>query len=219
MAVTFTNDVPADATLNVNGKGAKSIVYKGSAITANTIKANDTITFCYDGTNYVITSLGGEIPTFTGATSSANGSKGLVPAPLVADKDKFLKGDGTWGVAGGKLTVQTGVCTKTVDTHTSSADTKHNVYTIPLTLQEFNNIVSIQCSFQNGLTANQAIGTANLYSCEGTKLAYCDGFSFYSNLKYTHGSITLNNVIGVYANTPNSYDRQINYIIVKKDNA
>ena len=32
----------------------------------------------------------------TGATTSANGTKGLVPAPLSADRTKFLKGDGTW---------------------------------------------------------------------------------------------------------------------------
>ena len=31
-----------------------------------------------------------------GATSSANGKKGVVPQPLIADKDKFLRGDGTW---------------------------------------------------------------------------------------------------------------------------
>lgn len=36
------------------------------------------------------------INTMTGATASANGSKGLVPAPTSANKDKFLKGDGTW---------------------------------------------------------------------------------------------------------------------------
>ena len=33
---------------------------------------------------------------FTGATSSADGTKGLVPQPLIADEAKFLKGDGTW---------------------------------------------------------------------------------------------------------------------------
>ena len=32
----------------------------------------------------------------TGATSSANGVAGLVPAPLIADRNKYLKGDGTW---------------------------------------------------------------------------------------------------------------------------
>lgn len=32
----------------------------------------------------------------TGATSSADGIAGYAPKPLIADKDKFLKGDGTW---------------------------------------------------------------------------------------------------------------------------
>ena len=35
---------------------------------------------------------------FTGAGASAAGSSGLVPAPSSGDQDKFLKGDGTWGV-------------------------------------------------------------------------------------------------------------------------
>ena len=34
--------------------------------------------------------------TMTGATSSADGAAGYAPKPLIADKDKFLKGDGTW---------------------------------------------------------------------------------------------------------------------------
>lgn len=33
---------------------------------------------------------------FSGATSSKDGEAGAVPAPLKGDKDKFLKGDGTW---------------------------------------------------------------------------------------------------------------------------
>lgn len=33
---------------------------------------------------------------FTGADGTTAGTKGLVPAPTTADKDKFLKGDGTW---------------------------------------------------------------------------------------------------------------------------
>ena len=36
-----------------------------------------------------------------GATAQANGEKGLVPAPLIADRNKFLRGDGTWAEAGG----------------------------------------------------------------------------------------------------------------------
>jgi len=33
---------------------------------------------------------------FTGATSTTDGTSGLVPAPLKGDQNKFLRGDGTW---------------------------------------------------------------------------------------------------------------------------
>ena len=40
---------------------------------------------------------------FVGATSQQAGLAGLVPAPAVDDKDKVLKGDGTWGEVGGNV--------------------------------------------------------------------------------------------------------------------
>lgn len=52
VAVKFTYAVPASATLNVNGKGAKAIYYKGAAITAGVIKAGDIATFIYNGSQY-----------------------------------------------------------------------------------------------------------------------------------------------------------------------
>lgn len=43
--------------------------------------------------------------TMTGATSSAAGTSGLVPAPAIGDNTKFLRGDGTWqDCAGSTLT-------------------------------------------------------------------------------------------------------------------
>lgn len=42
-----------------------------------------------------------ETETFTGATDLAPGTVGNVPAPTIADKDKYLKGDGTWGTPSG----------------------------------------------------------------------------------------------------------------------
>lgn len=41
--------------------------------------------------------------TMTGATSTEDGAAGYAPKPLITDKDKFLKGDGTWAevAAGG----------------------------------------------------------------------------------------------------------------------
>lgn len=44
---------------------------------------------------------------FMGATSSANGEEGLVPAPTTSDVNKFLKGDGTWGTVAVPNVVQT----------------------------------------------------------------------------------------------------------------
>lgn len=41
------------------------------------------------------------IPQMTGATSSSNGSAGVVPTPSVGDREKFLRGDGTWAEASG----------------------------------------------------------------------------------------------------------------------
>lgn len=44
----------------------------------------------YDGSETV------DIDVFGGASAEHDGGIGLVPAPTVSDKDKFLKGDGTW---------------------------------------------------------------------------------------------------------------------------
>ena len=46
--------------------------------------------------NNIISATDTTYSAFTGATSGADGSSGLVPQPLIADKDKFLKSDGSW---------------------------------------------------------------------------------------------------------------------------
>lgn len=43
------------------------------------------------------------VHTFVGATQQTNGKMGAVPSPASADKDKFLRGDGTWAVAGDQV--------------------------------------------------------------------------------------------------------------------
>lgn len=55
--VKFTYAVPANATLNINSKGAKNIYFRGAKITADVIKAGDTATFIYDGTQYQLISI------------------------------------------------------------------------------------------------------------------------------------------------------------------
>ena len=54
VSVKFTNAVPANATLNINDKGAKAIYYRGSAITADIIKAGDIATFIYSSRYHLI---------------------------------------------------------------------------------------------------------------------------------------------------------------------
>ena len=51
VSVKFTNSVPANATLNINNRGAKNIYYQGAKIVAGVIKAGDIATFVYSG-NY-----------------------------------------------------------------------------------------------------------------------------------------------------------------------
>jgi hypothetical protein len=48
---------------------------------------------------------GGTVSVMTGATSSADGAIGLVPAPLSTDYGKFLSADGTWQAVGKPMVV------------------------------------------------------------------------------------------------------------------
>ena len=49
----------------------------------------------YDSTTQTLTRVDKDA-NFTGATSSAAGTSGSVPAPAAGDQGKFLKGDGSW---------------------------------------------------------------------------------------------------------------------------
>lgn len=84
VSVKFTNAVPANATLNINGKGAKAIYYDGAAIKAGIIKAGDLASFIYDGTRYQLIAIdkakGGQTfySSLTEINSSLNSSSDLV---------------------------------------------------------------------------------------------------------------------------------------------
>ena len=57
ISIKFTNDVNANATLNINSTGAKPIYYNGSAITANIISAGDIATFIYSNNYYYLINI------------------------------------------------------------------------------------------------------------------------------------------------------------------
>lgn len=94
-----TTNTAANPTLNVNNTGAKPIFYRGSAIYAGYLAAPRIYTFRYTGSAY---SLVGDVNTnttyssMTGATASAAGKAGLVPAPAATAVKYALYNNGAW---------------------------------------------------------------------------------------------------------------------------
>jgi hypothetical protein len=80
VTILFSGDMPADATLNINDKGAKAITAKGAngvaAITEGVIKNGDTATFIYDGIYYQLLSIDRvdliDVPALEQAVSTLN---------------------------------------------------------------------------------------------------------------------------------------------------
>ena len=93
-----------------------------SAVTAELAKKVSSVT--YDSTNkklvynkggstntdiVTVATLKSAIGTMTGATASASGAMGLVPAPSSGKQNYFLRGDGTWAfLEGTTYTIATG---------------------------------------------------------------------------------------------------------------
>ena len=75
-----------------------------------------------DGTSAVTNKIA-NINTMVGATSSSNGTKGLVPRPTSANYQKFLRGDGTWANPSGSADMQGA---------TASANGVHGLVPAPL---------------------------------------------------------------------------------------
>lgn len=67
IAIKFQYNVPANATLNINNKGAKAIYHNNAAIKAGVIKANNVVMLVYDGTHYVLSANSGNA-TVSGTT-------------------------------------------------------------------------------------------------------------------------------------------------------
>lgn len=57
VAITFTYAVAGDATLNIDGSGAKPLIYRGNPLAGYEIPDGATAYFIYDGVNYVLLSV------------------------------------------------------------------------------------------------------------------------------------------------------------------
>lgn len=56
-----------------------------------------------NGTTYNIKDTVARETIFSGASASAAGDKGLVPAPALGQQELYLRGDGTWAAAAGDI--------------------------------------------------------------------------------------------------------------------
>lgn len=93
VAVKFTYGLCANATLNINSKGAKNVFINGAAVTSTTakmVKAGDIAYFMYDGTQYQFLGTDRmEKDSVTGFNDSGTAGTNA--------KVTYTKGDGTTG--------------------------------------------------------------------------------------------------------------------------
>ena len=103
---TTSNPSSGDLTLNVNNTGAKTIAFTRNGVigtlsytSAGSFYNNLAHVFTYNGAYWVCLSYNADNNTWTafkGATASANGTAGYIPAPTKGNQDKFFRADGTW---------------------------------------------------------------------------------------------------------------------------
>ena len=82
VTVKFTYSVPANATLNVSGKGAKAIYFNSAAITADIISAGDKALFIYDGTRYHLIAVDNSISKIADLTSRVASLEAKIGYPI-----------------------------------------------------------------------------------------------------------------------------------------
>ena len=92
MSTVDTSSWNPDADLNTAIEG---IPLNASAGIAQTWKVIAILMAAFKGDTSAIEAF---LKTMQGATADADGTSGFVPKPLAGDQDKFLKGDGTWGL-------------------------------------------------------------------------------------------------------------------------
>lgn len=84
------NDLSNKPNIPTVNNATLTVTQNGTSAGTFTANASSNVTIALTDTTY---------SAFSGATSSAAGSSGLVPAPAAGDNTKFLAGDGTWQTA------------------------------------------------------------------------------------------------------------------------
>ena len=140
-----------------------------SAVTAELAKKVSSVT--YDSTNkklvynkggstntdiVTVATLKSAIGTMTGATASANGAIGLVPAPSSGKQNYFLRGDGTWAFLEGT--------TYTI----ASGDSNGQIKVTPSSGSAYNvTVKGLNTAAYRGVDTSPTSGSTNLITSGG----------------------------------------------------
>lgn len=99
-ALEATHAANADNATNATTAGKVSHSLSVNLI-SGTSTATTTQAITFDGSSTISFDVDNTKPeVMKGATTSTSGNAGLVPAPAAGNHDKFLRGDGTWQIAG-----------------------------------------------------------------------------------------------------------------------
>ena len=98
IAINVYSGTSTPATITYNGQETKSLSVAGSTAITGISRSGTTFTATRaDGTTFTFTQQDNNTWTaWKGATSSAAGTAGYMPAPTAAQYQQFLRGDGTW---------------------------------------------------------------------------------------------------------------------------
>lgn len=101
-------------TANADSVSFSQSLTSGTKVGTITINGSATNLYCQTNTNTTYSNM-------TGATSSAAGKAGLVPAPAAGKQTSFLRGDGTWAEPGAGMPIVTASSSDGV-TYTATAN-------------------------------------------------------------------------------------------------
>lgn len=127
---------------------ASSITISGSITSTDSSTKAATTAFVQDAVSAIET-----YTVFTGATSAADGTSGLVPVPTSGNQSKFLRGDGTWATV------------STTDTKvTQTVTTASGEYPLLVKNTVSSATVTDTARFAAGFTLNPGTGTMTVPS-------------------------------------------------------
>ena len=171
-----------------DGNVRQKVTLKGTGGTTVTSDTNGVITI-----NSTASGGGSSYSAFTGATSSADGTEGLVKKPVKGDQVKFLRGDGTWATPVDNDTTYSAANTNTLGLVKVGSNITNNGGTISLTKD---NVISALGYTPPTTDTNTTYEAANANTLGLVKTG--------ANITNNGGTISLtkNNVISALGYTP-----------------